>query len=139
MKVLICGAGISGLTLAWCLARDGHGVSVVERSNHLRDDGYMIDLFGSGYDASEDIGLLTRLQSLHDAVDHLTFIDAEGHERVSLPYRALRNASVSRAISTSCVATLCESFATASMVVATCAWVPRSRVWNVVSAALSCG
>jgi len=53
MRVLICGAGIAGLTLAWCLERREHEPVVVERVSQLRDDGYMIDFFGSGFDMAE--------------------------------------------------------------------------------------
>jgi flavin-dependent dehydrogenase len=47
MRVLICGAGIAGLTLASCLERRGHDPIVVERAAHLRNEGYMIDFCGS--------------------------------------------------------------------------------------------
>lgn len=42
VRVLICGAGIAGLTLAWCLERRGHDPVIVERAAHLRDEGYML-------------------------------------------------------------------------------------------------
>ena len=90
MRVVICGAGIAGLCLAWCLERAGHQVVVVEQSPHLRDDGYMMDFLGSGYDASERLGLLEDLASIHDPVDRFTIVDAAGRERVSLPYSLLR-------------------------------------------------
>ncbi|WP_375772845.1 FAD-dependent monooxygenase [Archangium gephyra] len=90
MKVLICGGGIAGLTLAGCLERQGHPVVVVERASHFRDEGYMIDFVGSGYDASERLGLLPELERIHYPISHLTFVDERGRVRVSLPYRLLR-------------------------------------------------
>ena len=39
MRVIICGAGIAGLSLAWWLARDGWDVLIVERAPGLRDEG----------------------------------------------------------------------------------------------------
>lgn len=90
MRVLICGAGIAGLTLAGLLQRQRHEVLVVERAPHLRDEGYMIDFSGSGYDASERLGLLPELERIHQPVARLTFVDARGRERASLPYPVLR-------------------------------------------------
>jgi 2-polyprenyl-6-methoxyphenol hydroxylase-like FAD-dependent oxidoreductase len=71
MEVLICGAGIAGLTLAFCLERRGHSVSIVERAPRLRDDGYMIDFFGSGYDAVERVGLLPELAAILEPIRRL--------------------------------------------------------------------
>lgn len=90
MRVLICGAGISGLTLGWRLQQLGHVPLIVERSAGPRDDGYMIDFFGSGFDAAEKLGLLPHLQNIHYPVTRLVFLDSAGNERFSLPYKILR-------------------------------------------------
>lgn len=90
MRVLICGAGIAGLTLAWCLERRGHEPLVVERAPRLRDEGYMIDFFGSGCDAAERLGLLPDLASIHYPIDRLAFVDDTGRERFSVAYLPLR-------------------------------------------------
>jgi 2-polyprenyl-6-methoxyphenol hydroxylase-like FAD-dependent oxidoreductase len=90
MRILICGAGVAGLSLAGCLGRQGHEVLVVERSPRLREGGDMIDFFGPGFDVAERLGLLTRLAAIHDPVDRLIFADAAGHERVSVRYDVLR-------------------------------------------------
>ncbi len=90
MRVLICGAGIAGLTLALCLERETHDVLLVERAPGLRGDGYMIDFFGSGYDAMERLGLLSELATIHEPVDRIAIFDARGHKRLSVPYATLR-------------------------------------------------
>jgi 2-polyprenyl-6-methoxyphenol hydroxylase-like FAD-dependent oxidoreductase len=90
MNVLISGAGIAGLTLALCLSRRGHAVEIVERAPRLRDEGYMIDFFGSGYDAAERLGLLPELSALHYPIARLAFVDGRGRERFSLSYPAMR-------------------------------------------------
>ncbi len=90
MKVLIVGAGISGLTMALCLRRAGHAVVVLEKAPRLRDEGYMIDFFGSGYDAAERLGILPAIARVHHPVGRLSFLGGDGRERFSLPYPSLR-------------------------------------------------
>jgi 2-polyprenyl-6-methoxyphenol hydroxylase-like FAD-dependent oxidoreductase len=90
MRVLICGAGIAGLTLAWSLERRGHDVVLIERSPRPRDQGFMLDFFGSGYDAAERLGLLPDLAAIHDPVDRWVLLDSSGRECQSLPYCRLR-------------------------------------------------
>ena len=76
-KVLIYGASVEGLTLAWCLVRQGYDVLVVEPRNNLGDEDYMMALFDAGYDASERLGL-ARLESIHDPVDRWSFSTLTG-------------------------------------------------------------
>ncbi len=90
MRVLICGAGIAGLTLAWRLQELGHLPLLVEQAGGLREGGYMIDFFGSGFDAAEKLGLVPALQRIHYPVAHLAFLDRTGAKRFSLPYEVLR-------------------------------------------------
>ena len=53
MRVLICSAGNCRLDPHLCLERRGRDPVVTERAPHLRDDGHMIDFFGSGFGAAE--------------------------------------------------------------------------------------
>jgi 2-polyprenyl-6-methoxyphenol hydroxylase-like FAD-dependent oxidoreductase len=90
MKVLVSGAGIAGLTLAFWLHRSGHEILLVEKSPSLRDEGYMIDFFGSGYDVAEKMGLLPDLEAIHYSIPRLAFVDAKGREKFSVSYAAFR-------------------------------------------------
>jgi len=80
MKILISGAEIAGLTLSFWLRLDGHDLTVVEKAPSLRDEGYMIDFFGSGYDVSERMLLLGELEKIHYPISRLAFVDANGRE-----------------------------------------------------------
>lgn len=90
MRVLICGGGIAGLSLAGCLHAAGHRPVVVERAPGLRDEGYMVDFFGSGYDTLERLGLGAEVARIDYPIARLAFVDADGAERMSLPYPLLR-------------------------------------------------
>jgi 2-polyprenyl-6-methoxyphenol hydroxylase-like FAD-dependent oxidoreductase len=90
MRVLIVGAGIAGLTLSWWLRRAGHEVVLIERAPRVRDEGYMIDFFGSGYDVAERMNLLDALAMIHYPVGRLSLLAPSGREKLALPYPTLR-------------------------------------------------
>jgi len=96
MDVLISGAGIAGLTLAFFLHRHGHRPVIVKKSPALRDEGYMIDFFGPGYDVSEKMGLLPDLAKIHYQIPRLAFVDPDGRQRLSLDYIRVRKLFGSR-------------------------------------------
>ncbi len=86
MKVVICGAGIAGLALAHRLAALHWEVTVIEKAPGPRTQGYMIDFFGPGYDASRAMGLLPRLTELGYQVDEMCYLDTSGRRRAGLDY-----------------------------------------------------
>ena len=71
MKGIICGAGIAGLTLAQRLQTYGAEVTVLDKAQGPRTQGYMMDFFGPGYDAAEAMGLLPRLRELGYRVEEM--------------------------------------------------------------------
>lgn len=89
-KVLISGAGIAGLTLAYWLRRHGFEPSVVERRPDLDDRGYMIDFYGSGFDVAERMGLRDALAARHYPVETLEFVDDDGDRKGSFDIEKLR-------------------------------------------------
>jgi 2-polyprenyl-6-methoxyphenol hydroxylase-like FAD-dependent oxidoreductase len=90
LTVLVSGAGIAGLTAAYCLHRAGHSVRLIERTSDVRRFGYILDFFGPGFTVAEAIGLLPDLARIHDQIPHLRFVDARGRVRVDLSYPVLR-------------------------------------------------
>lgn len=88
-SVLISGAGIGGLTLAYWLDRYGFDVTVVERARAIRSGGYPIDIRGTAIGVVERMGLLSQINAAHIASRTLTFVDAEGKVIGTIPIYAL--------------------------------------------------
>ncbi|WP_181774492.1 FAD-dependent oxidoreductase [Amycolatopsis pittospori] len=86
MRVAICGAGITGLALAHRLAARDVEVVVLERAPGPRDQGYMIDFFGPGYDAVEEMGLLPQVKDVAYQVDEASLLDEHGRRRAGIDY-----------------------------------------------------
>jgi len=90
VNVLISGAGVAGLTLAWFLHHAGHRVVLVEQAAARRNAGYMIDFYGPGYDVAQLMGLLPELRKAHVPIARLAFLDGNGRERAAVANRSLR-------------------------------------------------
>lgn len=84
MKVVVCGAGIAGLTLANRLSVLGAEVVVLERSSRPRTQGYMIDFLAHGYAAAEAMGLLPAIQKVAYYLEEATMVDEHGRRRAGL-------------------------------------------------------
>lgn len=84
MKVVICGAGIAGLTLANRMSALGGEVVLLERAPGPRSQGYMIDFFGPGYDAVEAMGLLPDVEKVAYHVDEASLLDEHGRRRAGV-------------------------------------------------------
>jgi 2-polyprenyl-6-methoxyphenol hydroxylase-like FAD-dependent oxidoreductase len=78
--VLICGAGIAGPSLAHWLLRYGFEPILIERAPAFRQGGYMIDVWGTGYDLLQRSGLLEAAQQRSYVFDRLKFLDQRGRE-----------------------------------------------------------
>lgn len=90
MRVLISGGGIAGLTLANFLSRHGIASMVIERASDLRQGGYAIDFFGTGYEVAESMGLLDRLLAQQIAFDGIEYVNAQGKLIAKLDAALLR-------------------------------------------------
>src|SRR5690606_31556704 len=79
MKILVCGAGVAGLASTIYLKRDGHDVTTIERSPHLRVAGGPVDIRGDSIDFVAELGLWDEMTT-HEVhmTDDLYFVDAEG-------------------------------------------------------------
>ena len=79
-RILISGAGIAGPALAHRLLLYGFEPTIVERAAAFRDGGYMIDVWGTGYDIVERYGLLRAVQERAYRFDSLKFVNERGRE-----------------------------------------------------------
>ncbi|GHE59880.1 oxidoreductase [Streptomyces longispororuber] len=88
-RVLVSGAGVAGLALAYWLHRSGCTVTVVEKAGALRDGGYPIDVRGTATEVVRRMGLLPRVREAHIASRRCTFLRADGSAVASLSPRAV--------------------------------------------------
>jgi 2-polyprenyl-6-methoxyphenol hydroxylase-like FAD-dependent oxidoreductase len=85
-NILISGAGIAGLTLAYWLQKRGFSPTIIEKRPDLNDRGYMIDFYGSGFDVADKMGLVEALQEKSDQykMENISFVDNQGKARATL-------------------------------------------------------
>ena len=85
-NILISGAGITGLTLAYWLQTWGFSPTIVEKRSNLDARGYLIDFYGSGYDVAEKMGVHESIRARSDQYrfKKVSFVDEHGKERATL-------------------------------------------------------
>jgi 2-polyprenyl-6-methoxyphenol hydroxylase-like FAD-dependent oxidoreductase len=76
--VLICGAGISGPTLAFWLQAAGFRTTLVENAPALRTGGYVIDFWGLGYDIADRLGLASDIERVGYHMRELQIVNDRG-------------------------------------------------------------
>src|SRR5215470_18572147 len=96
LQVLISGAGIAGCTLAFWLARNGHAVTVVERSGSLRSSGSPVDVRGAAVDVVERMDIATQLREARIKIKGMTLLDRAGQLATRVSLEALRSTIVPR-------------------------------------------
>ncbi|WP_233345884.1 FAD-dependent monooxygenase [Saccharomonospora iraqiensis] len=84
MKVVVCGAGLTGLTLANRVSTLGGEVVLLERAPAPRHQGYMIDFFGPGHEAVEAMGLLPAVEAVARPLAEADFVDERGRRRATV-------------------------------------------------------
>jgi 2-polyprenyl-6-methoxyphenol hydroxylase-like FAD-dependent oxidoreductase len=78
MKVLISGAGIAGLTVAYWLSRYGFTPTVVEQAPSLSTGGYKIDVRGAALDVLRQMGIYDAVVAASTDMQGALLVDREG-------------------------------------------------------------
>jgi 2-polyprenyl-6-methoxyphenol hydroxylase-like FAD-dependent oxidoreductase len=99
MRIVICGAGIAGPTLAYWLRRAGHDPLLIEQSAQPRDGGYIVDFWGLGYDVAERMGLLPAVLRRGYKVQEVRLVGAGGGKVGGFPATVFRRLTGDRFIS----------------------------------------
>jgi 2-polyprenyl-6-methoxyphenol hydroxylase-like FAD-dependent oxidoreductase len=96
--VLISGAGVGGPTLAFWLKTGGFAPTLVERAPALRTGGFVLDLWGLGYDLAERMGLTESIARVGYHVRELRIVDARGKRVAGFGARVFRELTGGRFI-----------------------------------------
>jgi 2-polyprenyl-6-methoxyphenol hydroxylase-like FAD-dependent oxidoreductase len=96
MKVLISGAGMAGMTLAWWLQRVGFTPVIIEKAKGLRQGGHGLDFFGTGYDVAERMGLVQRLDAAKIPFEYVAYVNQDGTPIARMDIRLMEKVMYSK-------------------------------------------
>jgi 2-polyprenyl-6-methoxyphenol hydroxylase-like FAD-dependent oxidoreductase len=88
--VLISGVGVGGPTLAFWLKAAGFEPTLVERAPAPRTGGFVLDLWGLGYDLAERMGLRDSIEGAGYHVRELRIVDDRGRRVAGFGGRVFR-------------------------------------------------
>ncbi|TPX16773.1 uncharacterized protein E0L32_012392 [Thyridium curvatum] len=88
LKIMICGAGIAGNSLAYWLSQQGHDITVLERHPDLRSTGLQIDIRGHGIEVLKRMGLETDFRNAAVKEQGLEFVNRNGKRVAYFPVNA---------------------------------------------------
>ena len=98
-NILISGAGIAGVTLAFWLKKFGFNPTIIEISPTLREGGYAIDFMGAGFDVAERMGIIPALAKADLNISNIAFVDKDNNEKGSMNYQKIKKVLKNRAFS----------------------------------------
>jgi len=84
--ILISGAGIAGLTAANFLAKQGHNVTVIDRSPSFSKAGFLISLKSFGVKIMDELGLTQNLQAESSPSETVHFVETNEQIIQSIEY-----------------------------------------------------
>ncbi|KAI8578326.1 hypothetical protein K450DRAFT_247286 [Umbelopsis ramanniana AG] len=84
LKILICGGGCAGPSLAFWLARAGHRVTIVERFPALRASGAQIDIRAQGIEVVKRMGLIDVVRSKVVDEAGMSMVDANNTPKATV-------------------------------------------------------
>lgn len=84
-SILISGAGIAGVALAYWLERFGMSATVLERAESLRASGQNVDVRGAGRQVVRRMGLEERIARAGTGEVGTRFVDQQGRTIAEFP------------------------------------------------------
>ncbi len=87
-KALISGAGIAGATAAYCLAKAGFDVTVVEQARGVRSSGSPVDVRGPAVEVGGRMGVMAQIREARTRVSDMVFVNARGRVMSRVDMRA---------------------------------------------------
>ncbi|WP_286856879.1 MULTISPECIES: FAD-dependent monooxygenase [Sphingobacterium] len=95
--ILITGAGIAGLTAANFLAKQGHTITVIDRSTSFDKAGFLISLKSFGVKIMEELGLTKNLQAASSPSETVHFVETNEDIIQSIDYDKM-NENIERSV-----------------------------------------
>jgi len=95
-SVLVVGCGIAGPAVAYWLMEHGFSATIVERASGPRAGGYVIDLWGKGYDLVERMGLLAEVKRASVPLNEVRLVGPRGKREGGFDARVFREATGGR-------------------------------------------
>lgn len=80
LNILVSGASVSGLSVAYWLVHHGFRVTIVERAPGLRPGGQALDIRGPALEVAERMGLLQTLRDRSTRLRGMSAVDGDGKE-----------------------------------------------------------
>lgn len=99
MKIAINGCGVGGPTLAWWLKKYGHDPVLFEKAPTLREGGYVIDFWGTGYDIAERMGIVPVLEKDAYFIRHVKTVTSRGRTTSNMSTKAFHDLTEGRYMS----------------------------------------
>jgi 2-polyprenyl-6-methoxyphenol hydroxylase-like FAD-dependent oxidoreductase len=78
-KILISGAGIAGLSLAYWLRQYGFVPTVIERAPNIRKGGYKVDIRGTALEVVKRMGLHDKISAAKTDMQGASIVDRDGN------------------------------------------------------------
>jgi 2-polyprenyl-6-methoxyphenol hydroxylase-like FAD-dependent oxidoreductase len=80
IRVLVSGASVAGLSIAYWLSNSGFKVTVVERASHLRPGGQALDIRGPALEVAERMGIMASIRERRTKQEGMSIMDFDGRE-----------------------------------------------------------
>lgn len=88
-RIIISGGGIAGLTAALLLQKQGHDVTVLERTQAFTRAGYLLSLKNFGVSIMEELHLAGSLHQAATPSEYMDFVDVQGNLIRRISYRKM--------------------------------------------------